>query len=202
MAMIYCRECHTEISKNAEKCPSCGSRNLYVLNPAKWLFIAMILAVIGYFAFTAVSCMQSAGNAASQYKDDMDRIDASRESERLAEQQAATQTDSSAGNSAPVASSSPDQVAMIAIKQAPIAVTATKLYAAYDANEVAADNIYKDKLLAVSGMVTDISKDYSDAITVQISDDGVNSDWGWVAKGEETKAAKLRKLDYIILNSA
>jgi hypothetical protein len=37
-----------------------------------------------------------------------------------------------------------------------IKITAAKLYSEYDANEVAADVKYKDKLLEVSGVVTDI----------------------------------------------
>lgn len=43
-----------------------------------------------------------------------------------------------------------------------IAVTATKLYADYKANEISADNTYKGKLVEVSGTVDNIGKDLFD----------------------------------------
>lgn len=43
-----------------------------------------------------------------------------------------------------------------------ISVTATKLAADYDANEVAADEQYKNKLVQVSGTIKDIGKDILD----------------------------------------
>lgn len=43
-----------------------------------------------------------------------------------------------------------------------IAVTATKLYADYKANEISADNTYKGKLVEVSGTVDNIGKDILD----------------------------------------
>jgi hypothetical protein len=43
-----------------------------------------------------------------------------------------------------------------------IAVTATKLMADYEANEVAADATYKGKLVEVTGTISDISKDLFD----------------------------------------
>lgn len=43
-----------------------------------------------------------------------------------------------------------------------ISVTATKLHADYDANAVAADERYKDKVLEVTGKVTGIGKDIMD----------------------------------------
>jgi len=51
--------------------------------------------------------------------------------------------------------------------------TATKvsphqLYADYEANEVAADLKYKDKVLIVTGKVQEITKDYDDQICVTI----------------------------------
>lgn len=46
------------------------------------------------------------------------------------------------------------------------AVTAVDLAAAYHANEVAADEKYKDKYIGVAGMVTSISKDAFDNMVV------------------------------------
>ncbi len=46
--------------------------------------------------------------------------------------------------------------------EAPIIVTAKKLYADYEANEIAADDIYKDKLIQLTGTVRSINKDFMD----------------------------------------
>ena len=43
-----------------------------------------------------------------------------------------------------------------------IAITAEDLYAAYDANEIAADKLYKGKKLRITGTVVDIGKDIRD----------------------------------------
>jgi RecG-like helicase len=43
-----------------------------------------------------------------------------------------------------------------------IKISARALHAAYEANEVAADNQYKGKILAVTGTVEDIAKDFLD----------------------------------------
>lgn len=43
-----------------------------------------------------------------------------------------------------------------------IAITAEDLYAAYDANEIAADKLYKGKKLRITGTVVDIGKDILD----------------------------------------
>ncbi|MEK6333668.1 MAG: hypothetical protein AABM67_01890 [Acidobacteriota bacterium] len=51
----------------------------------------------------------------------------------------------------------------------PIPVSAADLVAAYKANEVAADENYKDKLLAVSGTVDSIGKDILDSMYVTLS---------------------------------
>jgi len=52
---------------------------------------------------------------------------------------------------------------------APVSVTATSLYQDYEANEVAADEKYKSKTLAVSGTVDSIGKDIADTMYVSLS---------------------------------
>lgn len=49
-----------------------------------------------------------------------------------------------------------------------VEVTASQLFAAYEANEVAADNEYKGKALAVSGKVAGINKDFTDEVYVEL----------------------------------
>ncbi len=47
-------------------------------------------------------------------------------------------------------------------------ISAEKLFAVYDANEVAADNNYKGKQLLITETVNEISKDFTDAINLQL----------------------------------
>lgn len=48
-------------------------------------------------------------------------------------------------------------------------VDAVRLWQDYDANEVAADNLYKGKMLAVSGTVRSIDKDFLDNIVIRLA---------------------------------
>lgn len=51
---------------------------------------------------------------------------------------------------------------------APVEVTALKLWNAYDANEVAADNAYKGQSLLVTGSVASIDKDMFDNVVLHL----------------------------------
>ncbi|MHA6907326.1 OB-fold putative lipoprotein [Ralstonia pseudosolanacearum] len=51
----------------------------------------------------------------------------------------------------------------------PVAVTASALFSAYEENEVAADQKYKNKVLLVSGTVQSIDKDFTDRIVVKLA---------------------------------
>lgn len=51
-------------------------------------------------------------------------------------------------------------------------LSADKLYSEYDANEVAADNKYKGKVVVVSGTIRDIGKDIIDQAYIVIGGDG------------------------------
>lgn len=55
--------------------------------------------------------------------------------------------------------------------QPALEVSADRLFAAYEANEVAADNEYKGKVLAVSGNVVGINKDFTDEVYVEMETD-------------------------------
>ncbi|MGH8049058.1 MAG: OB-fold protein [Arenimonas sp.] len=74
---------------------------------------------------------------------------------------------------ATTASAPTEQVALQpAQSEAPaMEVKAGELFSAYEANEVAADQIYKGKRLAVTGKVDDIKKDFTDSIYVTLGID-------------------------------
>jgi hypothetical protein len=53
-------------------------------------------------------------------------------------------------------------------KVPPIIIAPEQLYSDYAANEVAADEKYKDKIVLLTGMVTEIAKDYSGGISITL----------------------------------
>jgi hypothetical protein len=53
----------------------------------------------------------------------------------------------------------------------PLNVTAVKLVSAYQANEVSADDKYKGRLVKVSGIVKEVSKDAMDNVVVTVGDE-------------------------------
>lgn len=85
----------------------------------------------------------------------------------------------------------------------PMPVTAKELHQDYIANEVAADDKYKGKLLAVGGTVASIDKDFLDNVVVKITWPG-NEDFGLedvaatLRESEKSKAAQLQKGQVIV----
>lgn len=80
----------------------------------------------------------------------------------------------------------------------PVDVSASALEAAYAANEVAADNQYKGKVLRVSGVVDDISKDFLDKPHVRLRSDrilgGVRCSFSKDAGGSLAQLAKGQRV--------
>lgn len=80
-----------------------------------------------------------------------------------------------------------------------ISVSATEFIAAYSDNEVAADNKYKDKWLAITGTVESISKDQSDKSYVALSGNGYRNVRCYLAKNVLDSVATLKKGDIITM---
>ena len=79
-------------------------------------------------------------------------------------------------------------------KEEAILITALDLYNAYDSNEVAADQKYRDKQLEVTGKVKDIGKDIFDKIYVTLDvGAGLGSVYISFEKGQEEQIAELSK---------
>jgi hypothetical protein len=73
-------------------------------------------------------------------------------------------------------------------------VDAVKLWKDYDANEVAADGIYKGKILQVTGTVASIDKDFLDDIVLHLkSPNQFENTMATLKKSETSKAAALSK---------
>ena len=79
-------------------------------------------------------------------------------------------------------------------KEAAVKVTALKLYQDYDNNEAAADDIYKGKLLEVSGRVASIDKDaFNDTIVWLRAKDEFNKVMAKMSKENAAQAKTLKK---------
>ncbi len=67
----------------------------------------------------------------------------------------------------------PAQPATVAQSSPVYSVTASILYGEYSANEVAADNKYKDRVIAVSGIIQNIGKDVLDNPYIVVGGHGI-----------------------------
>ena len=75
-----------------------------------------------------------------------------------------------------------------------VTVSALQLFKDYDANEVAADEKYKGKMLLVDGVVTGIDKDFLDNIVIQLkSTNQFMPTRATMEPSEKSQAAKLSK---------
>jgi hypothetical protein len=83
-----------------------------------------------------------------------------------------------------------------------VTISAQQLVLAYDANEVAADEKYNGKVIAVSGVVEEIGKDFTDSIYVSLSS-GDDSLWTSVqcsfGDSHKSAAAGLSKGEYVTI---
>ncbi|MDD5726112.1 MAG: hypothetical protein PHC53_01720 [Patescibacteria group bacterium] len=81
-----------------------------------------------------------------------------------------------------------------------IKITADQLYSEYEANEVAADNAYKGKILEVSGKIDNIAKDILDnpyiTLKTQVMFGSVQC---FLKDSEQSKAATLKKGQNIVV---
>ena len=75
-----------------------------------------------------------------------------------------------------------------------VKISSTQLYDAYKANEVAADNSYKGKVIAVTGTVDGVGKDIMDDTYITLVGDGViGTVQCFISKDFISKAATVSK---------
>ena len=75
-----------------------------------------------------------------------------------------------------------------------------KLWRAYDENEVAADNVYKDRTLMVTGTLSSIDKDFLDNVILDLkSPNEFMNVRAELEDKEESKASKLKKGAQVIV---
>lgn len=78
-------------------------------------------------------------------------------------------------------------------------LTANELDSQYHANEIKADILYKNKLIEVSGVVSDIGKDFTDSAYVHLNASWAHSIHCFLADSEQSNAARLSKGESIIV---
>jgi len=85
-----------------------------------------------------------------------------------------------------------------ATAQAPIKITAKQLYEEYEANEIASDLKYKDKLLEVTGFIENFSKEtFSGKSTIHLEAGFLAPIWAHLSPDQVSTAATLTKGDKI-----
>lgn len=179
MALKQCKECKKEISTDANPCPHCGKKNPHGM--PKWLkYSAGILG-----ALIIIGAIAPASKKNGQVNSDASPSDTS------------PRPAVAAPTEAPVAHRDP---APPTPKGPDLTVDAVKLWKDYDANEVAADGIYKGKILQVTGTVASIDKDFMDDIVLHLkSPNQFENTMATLKKSEMSKAAALSKGSQVTL---
>ena len=102
--------------------------------------------------------------------------------------------DDGTGNSSSRPTTSSSTSPTVEEKIESIKVTARDLFAEYEANEIAADEKYKKKVLEVSGTIEDIGKDILDSMYVSLKTAAIfGSVQCMLEDSEQSKASTLQK---------
>lgn len=142
--MIKCKICQTEMASDAKACPKCEAPI-----EKKGCMTYIIYIGGGIFGLSILSAILGAifdGNGKKP------------------------ESTSSSASTSSVAQSSTQSASR---EETVIDVNADDLYKAYEANEVAADERYKDKLVKVHGVVQSIGKDILDNPYVVLGGEGM-----------------------------
>ena len=128
--MTLCKTCGGKIAKSANVCPNCGAKQNVALIAVRVITVIVAMLLILAILSPLINSSGRNGNA--------------------------TQPSASVGTSAP-----PTTDAATETNTAPqaISITATDIWKAYSDNTVNADSLYKNKLIAVSGTISNIGQD-------------------------------------------
>lgn len=164
MALVKCEECGKEISSNVKVCPHCG----YKRKRGIWFYIMIFLVAIIILAIVGSNNDDSklGTNSTSQEKSSSSTV---KKELYLNEVEAnifhtliQNQTEALINGGEPIFSN--DENIVI-----PRVVSANVIQLEYEKNEINADNLFKNKLLLVSGKVINISKNSSNEPSLSLS---------------------------------
>jgi hypothetical protein len=155
MPMITCPDCSSEMSDTAPTCPKCGRPNsAAAVAPTKSVGILLGIGIVLFpmiFSFLTLRTGHSTKARALSFTWLAFALVVA------AAQNGANQ------NGSTVSASKPNAVAESAMQ-----VDIRELLAAYEGNEVGADNTYKGNLVRVTGIIGDIKKDILDNLYVTL----------------------------------
>lgn len=161
MAMIYCPECHKEMSTTAFNCPHCGTANKWCTEKrvSGLLIAGIVFFPIIFSWFTLAKGYSTKARAISfGWLVLLALLFTRGDSERLA---------STDPNVTMQKSVTKMHTALKNVEK-PIPVAIKEILSAYEANEVAADTRYKGKLIEVTGRVGEIKKNIVDDLYVTL----------------------------------
>jgi hypothetical protein len=186
MPMINCPDCSKEMSDSAPACPNCGKPNANAPVPVRPVGI---LLGIGIFLIPLIFSWLTLRKGHTT-KAKVISFAWLIFSLAIIGAQDGTNNSGSSSRSALPAKAAPEQVVQVNIRT---------ILAAYENNEVGADNQYKGKLIEVTGIVGDIKKDIMDNLYVTLGtgaqfeipqiqaffDDSMNNQLGQLRKRQQ-----------------
>ena len=164
MALVKCEECGKEISSNVKVCPHCG----YKRKRGIWFYIMIFLVAIIILAVLGGNNDDSklGTNSTSQEKSSSSTVKKelylTEIEKNIFHTLIQNQTEALINGGEPIFSN--DENIVI-----PNMVSANTIQLEYEKNEINADNLFKNKLLLVSGKVINISKNSSNEPSLSLS---------------------------------
>ncbi|MDZ7817266.1 MAG: zinc-ribbon domain-containing protein [Aliarcobacter sp.] len=156
MALVKCEECGKEISSNVKVCPHCG----YKRKRGIWFYIIIVFVIIVVLAILGSNNDNSKlkANSTSQEKTSSSTVKKelylNEVETNIFQILIRNQVEAFINEGTPIFSN--DENIVI-----PSMVSANTIQLEYEKNEINADNLFKNKLLLVSGKVRNISKNSS-----------------------------------------
>ena len=164
MALVKCEECGKEISSNVKVCPHCG----YKRKRGIWFYIMIFLVAIIILAVLGGNNDDSklGTNSTSQEKSSSSTVKKelylTEIEKNIFHTLIQNQTEALINGGEPIFSN--DENIVI-----PRVISANTIQLEYEKNEINADNLFKNKLLLVSGKVINISKNSSNEPSLSLS---------------------------------
>ena len=164
MALVKCEECGKEISSNVKVCPHCG----YKRKRGIWFYIMIFLVAIIILAIVGSNNddSQLGTNSTSQEQSSSSTVKKelylTEIEKNIFHTLIQNQTEALINGGEPIFSN--DENIVI-----PRVVSANVIQLEYEKNEINADNLFKNKVLLVSGKVINISKNSSNEPSLSLS---------------------------------
>lgn len=164
MALTKCAECGKEISTDAKTCPHCGTTKPHKIKPIQALFVAIVFIIITVVFFNSdfFKSAKDENKTDSLTKSSTDSEKPLMTDKELAVYKALIRSDMHVlvdGGESMTASTG-------IISPLPLIISSKKLQLAYEKNEVAADQQYKNKMVSITGTVDSIDKSFTDSIMI------------------------------------